>query len=145
MRKCVHVTTMYVPRARRFERPMCPYLSVFVRCVRCVRIVRPSVARVCERAPVRKEKNRAERERRENPRAEEPKPPTPDTNKTNTNQEPSPKPSKPEALEDRAPIPGLSQLGSRSVAARSTISQRPENKTRRVARNGKNSLGVVLR
>jgi hypothetical protein len=74
VRKYVHVTTMYVPRARRFERPTCPYLSVFVRCVRCARIVRPSVARVCERAPVRKEKNPTERERRENPRAEEPKP-----------------------------------------------------------------------
>jgi len=62
---------MYVPRAREFMRPTCPYLSVFVRCVRCARIVRPSVARVCVRAPVRNKKTQPkEREKRENPRAE---------------------------------------------------------------------------
>jgi hypothetical protein len=65
------------------------------RCVRHVRIVRPSVARVCVRAPVRNKKTepkeRAERER-ENPRAEAQPPPTQTPTQT------KPKPSKPQAV-----------------------------------------------
>jgi hypothetical protein len=80
-RRCVeyvHVTTMYVPRARRFARPTCPYLSVFVRCARCARIVRPSVARVCERAPVRNKKTepKEREEKTQEPKSRSPQPPT---------------------------------------------------------------------
>jgi hypothetical protein len=89
VRKYVHVTTMYVPRARRFERPMCPYLSVFVRCARCARIVRPSVARVCERAPVRDEKNLAPASRKPEPKTRGRPAPKPRHKLTDTNQEPS--------------------------------------------------------
>lgn len=60
-RACVGKRVRYV----RFVRSVrCVRCARCVRCVRHVRIVRPSVAPVCVRAPVRREKNRAERENR---------------------------------------------------------------------------------
>ncbi len=100
----VHVTTMYVPRAREFMRPTCPYLSVFVRCARCARIVRPSVARVCERAPVRNKKTepKEREEKTQEPKSRSPQPPT------------QTKPTQTKSQAPR-PIPGTPQLSRSSL------------------------------